>query len=120
MTQEEALGNKDTGKPLRPFQWRMDFRKSPPGTRNRSVRQTTTPTLSRGAAQTVRGGLAHALGASTTRCTLCFRVGILNSDLPGERLQEVWGPESGEDGEGRGAWNPGGYSLTGWQQLKKI
>lgn len=43
MTQDDALSNKDTEKPLRPSQWRMDFRENPPGTRTQSVRQTTTP-----------------------------------------------------------------------------
>lgn len=42
MTQEEALGNKGTQQPLRPSQWLMDFRESPPGTRTRSVGKTTT------------------------------------------------------------------------------
>jgi len=43
MTQEEALGNKGTEQPLRPSQWRMDFRESPPGSRTPSVRKTSTP-----------------------------------------------------------------------------
>ena len=43
MTQEEAGSNQGTEQPLRPSQWRMDFRKSLPGTRTRSVGQTSAP-----------------------------------------------------------------------------
>ncbi|MBZ3889945.1 putative cation-transporting ATPase 13A4 [Sciurus carolinensis] len=45
MTQEEAFGNKGTEKPLRPSQWRMDFRKSLPGNRTQSVTETSTPPI---------------------------------------------------------------------------
>lgn len=42
MTQEEAPQQQGTEQPLRPSQWRMDFRKSLLGTRTRSVGQTST------------------------------------------------------------------------------
>ena len=48
MTQEEARSNKGTEQPLRPSQWRMDFRKSLLGTRTRSVGQTSTPLFQQG------------------------------------------------------------------------
>lgn len=48
MTQEEARSNKGTEQPLRPSQWRMDFRKSLLGTRTRSVGQTSTPLFQEG------------------------------------------------------------------------
>lgn len=112
MTQGEALGNKDTGKPLRPFQWRMDFRKSPPGTRTQSVRQTIPQSFVGAQHKRSHEGVRMRPEPSQPAPPLLFPWGILNSILLGYRLEEMGCPVGQRLRRMRGVASRGSF-LTG-------